>query len=295
MAISVEGKTALVTGAGSGINLAFARILLEKGCSVIIADLKLQPEAETLLAEFPFPAPSGKPGALFHKTNVASWPQLTTLWKTTLENFTTVDVVVLGAGLFEPKWSSFWEAPRTDTNPDTVSVDPADSDPGHYAVLDVNLTSPIRLSQLAIGHWSKTKQKGCLVHVGSIAGYSSAITTPLYFASKHGLHGFVRALSGLRDELGIRTPLWRDDPTKAVMLNENTVLIEPDEIAAAMWELTVNEKYGNGTILEVTKGQTRVIPEFGLEPPTGPGCVVPGYMATQEALYENLRTKGLNV
>ena len=79
------------------------------------------------------------------------------------------------------------------------------------------------------------------------------------------------------------------------MLDENTVLIEPEEIATAMWELTVNEEYGNGTILEVTKGQTRVIPEFGVEAPSGPGCMVPGYMATQEALYEDLKTNGLNV
>lgn len=47
-------------------------------------------------------------------------------------------------------------------------------------------------------------QKGCLVHVGSMAGYGAGITTPLYFASKHGLHGFVRSLGGLHDELGIR-------------------------------------------------------------------------------------------
>lgn len=126
------------------------------------------------------------------------------MWKTALEKFSTVDIIVPGAGLFEPKWASFWDAPKTETNPDTASRDQADADPGHYALLDVNLVAPIRLSQLAIGHWTQNKQKGCLVHVGSMAGYTSGINTPLYFASKHGLHGFVRALGGLRDELGIR-------------------------------------------------------------------------------------------
>lgn len=71
-------------------------------------------------------------------------------------------------------------------------------------MLDVNLTAPIRLSQMAVAHWTSNHQKGCLVHVGSMAGYTTAINTPLYFASKHGLHGFVRSLRGLRDELGIR-------------------------------------------------------------------------------------------
>lgn len=238
-----------------------------------------------------------------------------------------MDIVVNGAGLFDPKWSHFWEAPKTETNPDTVSRDPADSEPGHYAVLDVNLTAPIRLSQLAIGHWTTTKQKGCLVFIGSIAGYTSASVTPLYFASKHGLHGFVRSLQSLKSELGIRagcvapgavsvsfssppsskpirfptltrpdqTPMLLSDPTKSVMLDENTVLIAPEEIAAGMWELVTNEEYGDGTILEVTKGETRVIPEFGLEPPTGGGSTVPGYYATKEALMNELKTKGLSV
>ncbi|KAI3398015.1 hypothetical protein diail_9992 [Diaporthe ilicicola] len=45
----VGGKYAIVTGAGSGINLAFAEQLLERGCSVTMADLRLRPEAEKVL------------------------------------------------------------------------------------------------------------------------------------------------------------------------------------------------------------------------------------------------------
>ncbi|KAH7157488.1 hypothetical protein B0J13DRAFT_581634 [Dactylonectria estremocensis] len=305
MTISVEGKAAIITGGGSGINLAFARILLGKGCSVLIADLKLQPEAEDVLKEYPFPGASGKAGAFFHRTNVASWPDLNSMWKTALEKFSTVDIIVPGAGLFEPKWASFWDAPKTETNPDTASRDQADADPGHYALLDVNLVAPIRLSQLAIGHWTQNKQKGCLVHVGSMAGYTSGINTPLYFASKHGLHGFVRALGGLRDELGIRvgcvapgavrTPLWRDDPTKAAMLDKDTVLIEPEEIAEGMWQLVVNEELGDGTIFEVSKGKTRVVPLYNSPIPTGEGILVPGYAAAQKDLYDQLKDGGLKV
>jgi NAD(P)-dependent dehydrogenase (short-subunit alcohol dehydrogenase family) len=194
-----------------GINLAFARLLLSKGCSVLIADLQLRPESQALLDQYLQQTSSSsneannkEPFAVFHETNVASWPQLTSLWSKALSIFPTVDIVVPGAGLFEPQWSSFWDAPRTATNPDTASRDPADAETGHYAVLDVNLTHPIRLSQLAIGHWTQRRQKGCIVFIGSIAGYTSAISTPIYFASKHGLHGFVRSLGGLRDTLGIR-------------------------------------------------------------------------------------------
>ncbi|KAF7559357.1 hypothetical protein G7046_g4808 [Stylonectria norvegica] len=92
-----------------------------------------------------------------------------------------------------------------------------------------------------------------------------------------------------------QTPLWRDDPTKAVMLDENSVLIEPEEIAAAMLQLVVDEKLGNGTIYEVTKGATRVVPAFNAPPPDGKGSMIAGYQATVDVLYDELKTKGLDV
>ncbi|RGP67858.1 hypothetical protein FSPOR_5693 [Fusarium sporotrichioides] len=267
-------------------------------------DLKLRPEAQQLMEQHPFMGDNDKAGVLFQETDVASWPQLATAWRTALEKFPRIDIVVAGAGIFEPQWSSFWEAPKTESNQDSVSRDDADANPGHYAVLDVNLVSPIRLSQLAIGYWTKTKHKGCLVHVGSIAGYGAAITTPLYFASKHGLHGFVRSLGGLRDELGIRvgciapgavaTPLWSEDPTKAIMLEEDTVLISPEEVAQEMWRLVIDPEFGNGTILEVTKGATRVVPLHNAPVPTGKGIMVPGYAASVAQVYEKLRDDGLD-
>ncbi|KAF5688278.1 15-hydroxyprostaglandin dehydrogenase, partial [Fusarium globosum] len=97
MPTSVQGKSALVTGGGSGINLCFARILLDNGCSVLIADLKLRPEAQQLLKQYPFPGIDGKAGVLFQETDVTSWPQLTAAWEKALEKLTIVDIVVPGA------------------------------------------------------------------------------------------------------------------------------------------------------------------------------------------------------
>jgi len=50
MAQKVQGKTAIVTGAGSGINLSFASLLLGKGCSVVFADIALRPEAQEVVS-----------------------------------------------------------------------------------------------------------------------------------------------------------------------------------------------------------------------------------------------------
>ncbi|PNY23574.1 Uncharacterized protein TCAP_06483 [Tolypocladium capitatum] len=308
MAPELAGKSALITGGGAGINLAFAKLLLEKGCSVTVGDLRLSPEAEDLFKQYPRHdgdgGTSSTPSVVFHKTNVVSWPQLSALWTAATSAFPTVDIVVPGAGIFEPPWASFWSAPTTDTNPGSESRDPADADPGHYATLDVNLVAPIRLSQLAIGHWTQRRQKGCLVHVGSVAGYMAAPPTPLYFASKHGLHGFVRALGGLRDALGIRigavapgavkTALWDDDATKS-MMTAGIKWIEHADVAAAMYQLVVDEDKGNGTILEILSTGTRVVPQFNADAPDATAVAFPGYRKAELALLENLKTDGLQV
>ncbi|UZP37420.1 hypothetical protein NXS19_005236 [Fusarium pseudograminearum] len=146
----IHGKYAFVTGGGSGINLCFVRLLLKNGFSVLIVDRRLRVEAQQLMEQYPFEGDNSKAELLFQETDVTSWPQLTAAWKTALEKFPKVDIVVAGAGLFEPPWYSFWDAPKTESNKKTVSQDDADADPGHYRVIDVNLVSPIRLSQLAM-------------------------------------------------------------------------------------------------------------------------------------------------
>ncbi|EXF80690.1 hypothetical protein CFIO01_07543 [Colletotrichum fioriniae PJ7] len=296
----------------SSINLAFAKLLLEKGCSVMIGDLALRPEAQQLLEQYPHPQPgsdnnTNRPSALFQETNVASWPDLSRLWSKALSSFSRIDIVVPGAGLFEPAWSSFWHPPKTGTNPDSESRDAADAEPGTYAVLDVNLTHPIRLSQLAIGYWTQDGKGGCLVHVSSIAGHAAGIGSPLYIASKHGLHGFVRCMAGMRDRLGIRcsavapgavmTPMWSEDPGKKHMTQGEGVelFLEPEEVARGMLELCDNPEYGNGTILEVSKGATRVVPLYRAEPPSGVGVVLPRLAENAEKVWKKLEGPGLKI
>ncbi|KAI0125257.1 short chain dehydrogenase [Xylariales sp. AK1849] len=307
--LSVAGKYAIITGGGSGINLAFARLLLSRGCSVLIGDLNLRPEAQQLLSEYPYQSPSSssskKPSALFHPTDVRSWPQLSALFTKGLTSFPQIDIICPGAGLFEPAFSNFWHAPKTSSNPDTPSRDVVDKEISTYATLDVNLTHPIRMSQLGIGYWTQKRMPGCLVHVGSVAGHMASIGTPIYYASKHGLHGFVRALGSLRDELGIRvgaiapgavrTPMWSEDPLKAAMSDGgNGISMMPEQVAEGMLELCENPEYGNGTILEVSVTKTRVVPLYRAEPPSGGGTPMLGYVKAEQELLQSIKDNGLS-
>jgi 3-hydroxybutyrate dehydrogenase len=87
MALQVDGKTALVTGGGSGICLEFTKLLLTKGCHVVIVDLDLRPEAVELVKE-----QSGrKAKAIFQKTDVTNWAELGAAFEVAIKEFGRLD------------------------------------------------------------------------------------------------------------------------------------------------------------------------------------------------------------
>lgn len=91
-------KTALVTGAGSGINYCFASLLLSKGYNVVIADLALRPEAQALVDQY-----TDSPRAIFVQTDVTSWKALRNMFDVAEKEFEGgLDIICPGAGVFEP-------------------------------------------------------------------------------------------------------------------------------------------------------------------------------------------------
>lgn len=100
MAMNVESKTAIITGAGSGINLCFAKLLLSKDCNVVIADLALRPEAQELVDQYPLTSTGAK--AVFQKTDVTDWEQLEKMFQKAIAHFGGADIVCPGAGVYEP-------------------------------------------------------------------------------------------------------------------------------------------------------------------------------------------------
>ena len=179
---------ALLTGAGSGITLAFAKLLYKEGYSLIIADLRLHQDAQTWIREVQGKGHRSK--IVFFPTDVTSKEQLTAAFDACEEEFGTCpDVVVPGAGVYEPSSFSFW----------------ADNDVSDgYKILDINLVHPIRTSRIAIRRLLRAKKPGTIVHISSIAGQRSSIVTPLYTVSKHGINAFVRGMGPLQELADIR-------------------------------------------------------------------------------------------
>ncbi|KAF3771333.1 NAD(P)-binding protein [Cryphonectria parasitica EP155] len=271
---NVAGKTAIVTGAGSGINLSFAALLLNRKCNVVLADLALRPEAEDLVKAHSDPNKTTTSRAVFVKTDVTSWPALAHMFDVAHREFGGVDIVCPGAGVYEPHWSSFWHPPGSAASTDAV-------DAGHYALLDINLTHPIRATQLAMSRWlhpanqstmttTTTTTPKRIVHIGSVAGQMANLNAPLYGASKFGITGFVRSLAPLEARHGIRvnavapgvvrTPLWEENPEKMAFIDPaQDGWVTPDEVAVAMLRCVEEEGLVGGTILEVGKARTRCV------------------------------------
>ncbi|KAL3954817.1 hypothetical protein ACCO45_010380 [Purpureocillium lilacinum] len=255
------GKAALITGGGSGlsqsinllqsphaqhpadpstlhpgINLAFAQLLLESGCSVIIGDLALQPEAQALVDKYtPPPPPPAPPSSL-----------------------STSDPSLDSTSSSDPSSSSSPRAlfHRTDRHqPGLALARRRRREPGAFAALGVNLVAPMRLAQLALAHWTRSGMitaggggagggNPSFIAVSSIAGHTASPTYPFYFASKHGLHGFIRSMGMLRDAVGVRfgavapgavkTRIFDADPSKAALSAGTVSWIPAPDVAAAM-------------------------------------------------------------
>ncbi|KAF3035809.1 hypothetical protein E8E12_004785 [Didymella heteroderae] len=295
-AFDINGKTAIVTGAGSGINYCFAKLLLEKGCNVLLADLSLRPEARRLTETY-----TSTPRAVFQKTDVTDWTALETMFRVAAQSFGEVDIVCPGAGIYDPPWSNFWHPPGSPTSQDKA-------DGGRYATLDINVTHPIRSTQLAISAFLASQRaaqhrspKRVLI-VSSIAGQNANLHTPIYVAAKHAMNGFIRSLAPLEEKLNIRvngvapglikTPLWTEHPEKLQFIGQADEWATPEEVADAMLRCLVEEGLPGGTVLEVGKGQTREVQALNDPGPSGSGHTVSNLVGTYEEVFGLLKGEG---
>jgi len=226
------------------------------------------------------------------------------MFETAIREFGQVDILCAGAGIFDPPFSNFWYPPGSKESRDDAHGD-------RYLTLDINVTHPIRATQLALSHWlnppqgqekvSPSNPKRVVV-CGSIAGYLTGITYPLYFASKHAITGFVRSLGALESELGVkvaavcpggvRTPLLVEDKHKARTVDlEKDDLVAPEEVARQLYRLCVDDAIRGGTLLEVSEKGTREVQQFNDPGPNG-GINISHGMVNVNEVWEKLAAPG---
>jgi NAD(P)-dependent dehydrogenase (short-subunit alcohol dehydrogenase family) len=172
--MELEGKIALVTGAGSGIGRATARRFVEQGATVVAADI-----AETGL---------GTIGVEVTPVvgDVSAAADAERMVRETVDRFGRIDVLANVAGIVDGL------TPLAELRDDTWA-----------RVLGVNLSGPMFTCRAALPHMLEQGQ-GSIVNVSSIAGLLGGRSGAAYTASKHGLIGLTRSTAVAYGPSGIR-------------------------------------------------------------------------------------------
>lgn len=168
MAARFDGRTALITGASSGVGEAVARRLAEEGARVVLV-------ARTAAALDAVAKEIGD-RAIAIPADVSDLEQLRTLVEQTVRETGGVQILVNNAGYNH-------RGPVLDADPDELA-----------RIVDVNLRAPILLTRLLLPQL-REQSKANIVNVASIAGQIPLPDEATYSATKFGLRGFSMALA----------------------------------------------------------------------------------------------------
>jgi len=164
----LDGKRALVTGAGRGIGLACAAALAEAGANVVLAARSLE-ELEAAAAAIRRRGGSADAMEL-DVTNLAAT-------RAAIIGAQPFDILVNNAGGNRPK--SFVEATEDDFD----------------AVMDLNLKAAFFVAQAVATGMVKAGVKGSIIHMGSQMGHVGGAGRSLYCASKWAIEGLNKAMA----------------------------------------------------------------------------------------------------
>lgn len=237
----LKGKTAVVTGAASGIGLATAKLLSERGAQLVRVDINDAGLAAEKLSG-PEIAVAGDGSDRRTAEEVL---------RTALDAFGGVDIVIANAGLW-------WEASFLDLTDDEWD-----------RIMRVNLRGPFVLTQ-TIARWMATAARpGAIVFTASTNGFIAEPATAHYNASKGGLLMLMKSMAVDLAEYGIRVNAVapgtiRTNLNAAALAKNDAFALPParrwgtaDECAEAICFLAAPEaSYITGEVLVVDGGQT---------------------------------------
>ena len=216
----LAGKTAMITGASSGIGEATAHVLAGDGADVALA-ARREERLQTIAEEV---EESTDAEALVVPTDVTDPEQVESLVETTVEAFGGLDVVVANAGLGRDF---------------AVEEMPTDA---YREVMAVNCDGMFYTARATVPHLRETE--GNLIFLASMSGEYPRPHNPVYAATKWWTRGLAHSLAGQVGEDGIgvtsinptevRTEFGSEDGEAMEERLESGSVAEPIDVAEAI-------------------------------------------------------------
>ena len=237
--MELEGKTAVVTGGGSGIGRATCFALTRAGANVIVADVNETGGMETVDLMLDN---AGK--AAFRRCDVTRTGDIAASFASAVEHFGRFDIAFNNAGIAG----------------EDLFLDDASA---WRRMIDINLTAVIDGTRIAVREMQRARG-GVIINTASMGGLLPMPDSPVYAATKAGVINFTRSLAYLAEQSHIRvnaicptftdTPLVRrdnnDERIEALKLQVGGILM-PEDIAAGVIELIEDDSRA-GAIMRVT-------------------------------------------
>lgn len=187
----LDGKVAIITGAGRGIGAASAKLFAEHGAKVVVSDIDTEP-AKTVVDDIN--QSGGDAVEVCGDITDPKFPEH--LVSETLARYGTINIIVNNAGY---SWDGMLHKM---------------TDKQFSAMLEVHNTGPFRLIRAAASHMrdqtKKEKARGekpksrCIINVSSISGLHGNIGQVNYSTAKMGIIGMTKTVAREWGAFGIR-------------------------------------------------------------------------------------------
>jgi len=215
----LDGRTAIVTGAGRGVGASHARALSREGANVVVNDIGQTDDGEKTAELVARELRDAGGQAVAHTGDISTMAGGRALLDCALESFGSANILVNNAGILRDK--SFLKLTEEDWD----------------QVIGVNLKGLFAVTQPVFG-WMKENGGGVIVNTSSTSGLLGNSGQANYAASKAGVFGLSNtlAIEGLR--FGIR--VWTLAPaatsvlTAPYMTEQQKLELDPKHVSEAL-------------------------------------------------------------